>query len=126
MQMLYWQTGLSQIISTIGKIRSFLTRQIALCIYKTKVSLYFDYGDIFYIDTHVRATDKLQQLQKRALRICLKSAPREPPENLHREAVIPLLSDRRLAHLRNVMFKRKGLVNFWAKALTLGPISSTR
>ena len=33
---------------------------MALCIYKTKVLPYFDYGDIFYIDTHVRATDKLQ------------------------------------------------------------------
>ena len=39
----------------LGKIRSFLTRQMALCIYKTKVLPYFDYGDIFYIDTHVRA-----------------------------------------------------------------------
>ena len=39
---------------------SFLTRRMALCIYKTKVLPYFDYGDIFYIDTHVRATDKLQ------------------------------------------------------------------
>ena len=55
----------------------------------------------------MRATHKLQKLQNRALMICLKSAPKEPPENLHREAVIPLLSDRRFAHLRNFMFKRK-------------------
>ena len=34
----------------LGKIRSFLTRQMARCIYKTKVLPYFDYGDIFYID----------------------------------------------------------------------------
>ena len=80
---------------------------MALCIYKTKVLPYFDYGDVFYIDTHVSATDKWQKLQNRALRICLKSARREPTENLHREAVIPLLSDRRLALLRNFMFKRK-------------------
>ena len=47
----------------LGKIRSFLTRQMALCIYKTKVLPYFDHRDIFYIDTHY-----------------IDTAPREPTE----------------------------------------------
>ena len=93
----------------LGKIRGFLTEHMALSIYKMKILPYFDYGDIFYLGTHVRATDKLQKLQNRALRICLRSAPRESTENLHKKAKVPLLENRRLAHLRNVMFKRKEL-----------------
>ena len=92
----------------LTKIRNLLTKHMALSIYKTKILPYFDYGDIFYMDTHVRATDKLQKLHNRALRICLRSEPMASQDSLHRQAGLPLLENRRRAHLRNCMYKRKG------------------
>ena len=39
---------------------------------QTKILTYFDYGDIFFHDTNQSVLTKLQRLQNRALRICLK------------------------------------------------------
>ena len=50
----------------LGKIRPYLT--------------YIDYGDILYHKIHKQAINKIQRLQNRALRICLKSPARTPSD----------------------------------------------
>ena len=90
----------------LSKIRPFLNIKQAIQIYKTKVLPYFDYGDILYIGTNGKSLDKLQKLQNRALRICLRSPPRTPVISLHKRAGLPMLADRHHAHLLNYMYKR--------------------
>ena len=79
---------------------------MALRIYKTKILPYIDYGDIFYMSTTNEVLDKLDKLQYRALRICLGTTYRTPRVELIQRTQIPLLKYRRMAHLRNVMYKR--------------------
>ena len=91
----------------LSQIRTFMSRQAALTVFKAKVLPFFDYGDILYMGTNSRFLGKLQLLQNRGLRICLKSNERLSRIELHRLARIPKLEFRRTAHLRNFMFKRK-------------------
>ena len=67
----------------LQKCRGFLTQEIALRIYKTKVLPYFDYCDVIYSGVANTLLTKLQRLQNRGLRICLKSPPRESTLRLH-------------------------------------------
>ena len=94
-------------IYLLAKTRNYLTTTMALTIFKSKILPYFDYGDIFYMDTHAIVLNNLQVLQVRALRICLRSQPRESRDVLHREAGLPLLENRKITHLRNFMCARK-------------------
>ena len=96
----------------LSKIRQYLTRDTALQIYKTKVMPYFDYGDILYMGTHKETTTKLQRLQNRALKICTLVEPRYATDRLHFETKISMLEQRRTAHLRNFMFKRKDNIDY--------------
>ena len=90
----------------ISKIRNCITNKQALCIYKSKILPYFDYGDIFYMKTHQRTIDKLQKLQNRALRLCLGHHNRHNVDILHIEANVPKLEPRRLCHLVNFVYPR--------------------
>ena len=49
-------------IYLLSRIRPYLSKPQALLIYKTKVLPYFDYGDILYHQTGIRAMNKLQKL----------------------------------------------------------------
>ena len=93
----------------LQKCRGFLTQEIALRIYKTKVLPYFDYCDVIYSGVANTLLTKLQRLQNRGLRICLKSSPRESTLRLHLYEQVPKLMYRRKCHLKNLAFKRKTL-----------------
>ena len=93
-------------IYVLLKIRPYITEKVALRIYKTKILPYIDYGDIFYMSTTNEVLDKLDKLQYRALRICLGTTYRTPLVELIQRTQIPLLKYRRMAHLRNFMYKR--------------------
>ena len=93
-------------IYVLLKIRPYITEKVALRIYKTKILPYIDYGDIFYMSTTNEVLDKLDKLQYRALRICLGTTYRTPRVELIQRTQIPLLRYRRMAHLRNFMYKR--------------------
>ena len=94
-------------IYLLSKIRHYVNANAALSIYKTKILPYLDLGDIFYLGSHQKSTMKLQRLQNRALRVCIRAAPRTSTNALHVLAQVPLLEHRRLSHLRNYMYKRK-------------------
>ena len=73
---------------------------------------YFDYGDILYMGTHKETTTKLQRLQNRALKICTLVEPRCATARLDFETKMSMLEQRRTAHLRNFMFKRKDNIDY--------------
>ena len=64
--------------------------------------------------TLVTSSGKLQRMQNRALRICLRAPPLTPIRTLHVQTGVPLLEDRRRAHLLNFMYKRKNNINYLA------------
>ena len=56
-------------LSTLYKIRSFISRKTALLIYKTMIRPYMDYGDFIIDSALISKTDKLERLQERILRL---------------------------------------------------------
>ena len=93
-------------IYMLSRIRNFITTHQALTIYKSKILPYFDYGDIFYINTFVKPRDKLQRLQNRGLKLCLGLNARFDTDLLHIEAKVPKLGSRRACHITNFVFHR--------------------
>ena len=93
-------------IYMLSKIRNFITTYQALSIYKSKILPYFDYGDIFYINTFVRTLHKLQRLQKKGLKLCLGHHARYDTDLLHVEAKVAKLEPRRMCHLSNFVYHR--------------------
>ena len=91
----------------LSLLRAYLATDASLYLYKCKILLYIDYGDIFYHGAQNHLLEKLQKLQNRALRICTKLAPRSSVDFLHYNTKTPLLKIRRRVHLRNFIFSRK-------------------
>ena len=83
-----------------------MTKKAALDIYKVMVLPYLDYCDIIYAQGDKSALDKLQRLQNRCLRICLKEGPTSSRAMLHKNAKIAKLGDRRETHTLNFMCRR--------------------
>ena len=96
-------------IYLLSKIRSSINQSTAIKIYKTKILPYFDQGDILYLDAFNKDVSKLQKLENRALRICLKENNRQHIDNLHNTAKIPLLCHRRTYHLSLYAYTRSRL-----------------
>ena len=92
--------------SLLAKIRKFLTKDVALKIYKSMILPYFDYGDILYNGACKEGLDKLQRLQNRCLKICLNVNMRFDTNELHASTKMPMLQARRTAHVNNFMYKR--------------------
>ena len=93
-------------IYTLIKIRPLINNMQALCIYKSKILPYFDYGDIFYNRTYIRTLTKLQKLQNRALKLCLCKNALYNTNLLHTEAVVSKLDARRKCHIVNFAYAR--------------------
>ena len=113
---LSFKLHLSNVIRTVShklyvlsKIRKYLTERASVLIYKTMVLPYLDYADIIYNKACLQDLEKLQRLQNRALKICLKVIKFAETETIHRRTKVPLLSNRRKEHLLNFMYKRKDL-----------------
>ena len=99
-------------IATLAKIWNYINQRQALNIYKSKVLPHFDYGDVLYHESHKRTLDKLQNMQNRGLRICLRAPPRTEVRELHVRSKVPYLVRRREAHLLNFMHKRKNHIHY--------------
>ena len=68
---------------------------------------YFDYGDILFMNASQKSLDKLDRLQKRALKICLKAGADITLDILLSSTKTAKLVKRRNAHLLNFMYKKK-------------------
>ena len=97
-------------INLLSKIRQYLTEFASITIYKTMILPYFDCGDILFINSSKKQLNKLDHLQKRAIKICLKLGQNIPEEMLLRDAKVAKLNDRREAHLLNYMYKKKDCI----------------
>ena len=88
----------------LSKIRSYISEYMATTIYKTPIVPYLDYGDVLFINASRERLNKLQRLQNKCLRICLRTHPRTSVNQIHHLTRVSLLEARRKAHLRNFMF----------------------
>ena len=79
---------------------------MAIKIYKGMILPYFDYGDVVYMGGRKDMLEKLQRLQNRALKICLRVEHRHPTDDLHRQTRVKTLYDRRKAHLKIAAFSK--------------------
>ena len=90
----------------LSKIRKYINMETSLKIFKSMVIPYIEYGDIIYSGSNSRMLGKLQNIQNRGLRVCLNEA-RISTVSLHQRCKLATLKVRRLAHLRNYMFKKQ-------------------
>ena len=98
-------------IIQLARIRKYMNIVQSIHIYKSKVLPYFDYGDILYTGTSSTQTTKLQRLQNRALKICLKLPPRSSTAQIHITAKVNYLEDRRNTHLLKYAYKKCEIVD---------------
>ena len=94
-------------INLLSKIKQYLTESASLTIYKSMILPYFDYGDILFINSPNKLLGKLDKLQKRAIKLCLRPGEHIPEDMLLRSANVAKLSKRRDSHLLNFMYKKK-------------------
>ena len=97
-------------INLLSKVRQYLTEFASITIYKTMILPYFDYGDILFINCSKKQLNKLDHLQKRAIKICLRLGQNTPEDMLLRSAKVAKLIDRREAHLLNFMYRKKDCI----------------
>lgn len=101
----------SQKLFTLSKIRKYITKDIAIKLYKSLILPVIDYGDVFYGCVPNILLDRVQKLQNKALRI-IDLPPRYTSNlDLHvRYQVIPLFIRRRNNLLKMVhMYLRHNL-----------------
>ena len=91
----------------LSKIRKFLTIKAALDVYNVMILPYLDYCDVVYAQGDKASLEKLQRLQNRCLRICLKEGPTSSRTALHKNAKMAMLEDPRVTHTLNFMCKRR-------------------
>ena len=94
-------------INLLAKMRQYLTEFASITIYKTMILPYFDYGDILFTEASTKLLDKLDRLQLRAVKICLRLDGNAPENILLNSAGVAKLCQRRNAHLLNYMYKKK-------------------
>ena len=83
----------------LTKIRSFITKRAALLIYKNMILPILEYGDIFLHSASQAIRKKLQTLQNKALRCALHKDKYVRTNELHDEAKLLKLKDRRHMHM---------------------------
>ena len=91
---------------TLVKIAGYLSSRALLKIYNAYILPIIDQGDFLYIKSNKQLLMKLQRLQNKCLKTCLKLNIRTPTEQIHQITGMPYLEDRREAHIRNFAYKR--------------------
>ena len=94
-----------------------LSSRALLKIYNAYILPIIDQGDILYIKSNKQLLMKLQRLQNKCLKTCLKLNIRTPTEQIHQITGMPYLEDRREAHIRNFAYKRSRKENYIDKEL---------
>ena len=93
-------------IKILVKIRKYITTKCALAIYKQTLLPLFDYAGFLLISCNKSDRDDLQVLQNNSLRICynVRLLDRLPLVDMHREASLVSLEQRRKCQLLCLMF----------------------
>ena len=95
----------------LSKIMPFLTREVALLLYKSMILPYFDYCDIVYQSACLGDLDKLQRPQNKCLKTCLGMHKLTDTNRVHTLGKCARLADRRKTHLCNFMYTRQKRVD---------------
>ena len=110
-QSIHFNLHVNQLIKTISyklfllqKLKSYITCNAAIQIYKSMVIPYFDYGDIVYQGTNQK---HLENLQNRGLRICFGYRNDLTIDEMHADSKSCKLQNRRTQHVYNFMFRQK-------------------
>ena len=93
----------------LSKLRHLLNNTASVAIYKSTILPYVEYGDNIYAGAKLDLLNKIQRIQNRCLRVCLRAPPRTSIMDLHKEAKVNLLVDRRASNLLKLAYKRKDL-----------------
>ena len=96
----------------LTKIRSYVTKKAALLIYKNMILPVLEYGDIFLHSASQKIRKKLQTLQNRALRCALGKDKYYSSDDLHTEARLLKLIDRRHMHMLLHMYQLAQMPDF--------------
>ena len=91
----------------LSKIRSFIDERKAWYIFKSMIAPIFDYGDIIYEGGNKNKLDKLKRTQNRGLKICLLLNQRIGTADLHRQAGITQLYNRRCSNPKKYMYLKQ-------------------
>ena len=114
---LNYNLHVNQVIRTVlhklmllAKMKNYLKDDSVLNIYKAMMLPYFDYADVIIDGALNKDIDKLQKLQNKCLKICKGKERRFSNDAIHKLLKVPMLKDRREAHLLNFMYLRKNKV----------------
>ena len=109
-------------IYQLTKIRSYITKKAALLIYKNMILPVLEYGDIFLHSASQLIRKKLQTLQNKALRCALSKNKYYSSEDLHIQAKLLKLKDRRHMHILLHMYQLAQMPDFklWKSHQTTG------
>ena len=99
-------------IYQLTKIRPFVTKKAALLIYKNMILPILEYGDVFLHSASQMVRKKLQTLQNKALRCALHKNKYVRTAELHDEAKLLKLKDRRHMHILLHMFQLSQMPDF--------------
>ena len=90
----------------LGKLRYFLDKRATLLVYKQAILPIIDYANFLLVSCNLGCRRDLQVLQNNALRTCLRYRRNEHVAiaQLHREANLQSLEQRRIFQLLNLMY----------------------
>ena len=108
---LNYNTHVQQVITSVAnklrqfrRMRFFLDTKTATLIYKNMILPVLEYGDIFMVGTSVENRKRLQILQNKGLRCALNKDRTTSREELHTEADLLRLKQRRDIHMLSYMY----------------------
>ena len=90
----------------LANLKHYVPTNIMLKIYKVYTLPLFDYADVLYHGANGDILDRLQRIQNRCLKYCLKLPILTSTNIVHQLADLPKLCDRRLYHAKLYGFKR--------------------
>ena len=92
-------------MTTFRRIRYFISEKTAIMLYKSLILPIIDYNDIIYSLLTKHQLEKLQRMQNRALRTVFRGKILTV-DQMHWQANVSKLMDRRTEHLLNLMYDR--------------------
>ena len=100
-------------LRTFSKIRRFLSTRAALTVYNSTILPIIDYNDLFQMLWSLDKLGKLQKMQNWGLRIVYYDKnPKMSERELHQEAKVMILKNRRILHLLSTMYQRSLKVEY--------------
>ena len=92
-------------LGAIGRVRCFITKSIALNLYKSLVLPYIDYAAFIYQHTSAENLARVQMIQNNACRLITRNGKYASVVGMHMELELRMLVDRRLFQVSVFMYK---------------------